>query len=72
MSRPRKVSVTIDGHPTSLSLETEFWDAFVTLCAEDGARPGARLAEIDRHRDGGLSGAVRLWVLERLRRPGSG
>ena len=68
MSRPRKISVMIDGHSTSLSLEAEFWDAFVALCAADRRRPSERLAEIDRDRDGGLSGAVRLWVLERLRR----
>jgi predicted DNA-binding ribbon-helix-helix protein len=67
MSRPRKISVVIDGHPTSLSLEPEFWDAFVALCESDGSRPVDQLATIDRDRDGGLSGAVRLWVLDQLR-----
>jgi predicted DNA-binding ribbon-helix-helix protein len=67
MSRPRKISVVIDSHPTSLSLEPEFWDAFVDLCKKDGTRLADGLAAIDHERDGGLSGAVRLWVLKRLR-----
>jgi predicted DNA-binding ribbon-helix-helix protein len=67
MSRATKVSVSIDGHRTSLSLEPEFWDAFRALCRSEGVRPSERLAELDRARDGNLSSAVRLWVLARLR-----
>lgn len=66
MSRATKVSVSVDGHRTSVSLEPEFWDAFRALCRADGVRPAARLAELDRAREGTLSGAVRLWVLARL------
>ncbi len=67
MNRATKVSVSIAGHRTSISLEPAFWDAFRALCLSEGVRPSDRLAEIDRERDGNLSGAVRLWVLARLR-----
>ena len=63
-----KVSVTIGGHRTSLSLEPAFWRAFAELCRAEGRSRAAVLAEIDGARRSNLSSAVRLWVLERLRR----
>ena len=66
MSRAAKISVTIDGHRTSISLEPEFWSRFGRLCGDLGQSRTAVLAEIDRTRDGPLSGAVRLWVLAAL------
>jgi predicted DNA-binding ribbon-helix-helix protein len=67
VSEPRKISVSIRGHRTSISLEPEFWAAFRELCARDGRPMADAIIEIDRTRDGNLSGAVRLWVLARLR-----
>ena len=66
MSPPRKRSLTLRGHRTSVSLEPEFWRAFRRLCDQAGASPGETLAAIDGNRDGNLSSAVRLWVLARL------
>jgi predicted DNA-binding ribbon-helix-helix protein len=65
----RKYSVRISGHPTSISLEPEFWAAFERIAAKRGATPGALITEIDEARDGGLSSAVRLFVLAELERP---
>ena len=62
----RKISVSLRGHRTSISLEPEFWDSFRSLCRNDGRRPSAVLAEIDATRRENLSSAVRLWVLARL------
>lgn len=68
-SRPVKRSFSIAGHRTSISLEAAFWDAFRELCQEDGVAMAAMLAEIDRERGSaaGLSGAVRVWILQRYR-----
>lgn len=68
-SRPVKRSFSIAGHKTSISLEAAFWDAFRDLCQEEGVALAARIAEIDRGRGAaaGLSGAVRVWILQRYR-----
>ena len=68
MSRPRKRSFKIDGHPTSLSLEQPFWDALQDIAAVE-KRPVSRLiSDIDASRGGsGLSSAVRVWLLAHYR-----
>jgi len=68
--RPRKRSFIIAGHPTSISLEDAFWSALKELAAARDQPVRALIEEIDRARDadhGGLSGAVRVWVLEQYR-----
>lgn len=69
LGRPVKRSFSVAGHRTSISLEAAFWDAFRELCAEDDITMAARLAEIDRVRGStaGLSGTVRVWILQRYR-----
>ena len=67
MSGLRKISVSIRGHRTSISLEPEFWTAFRALCARENRTPANVLVEIDSTRTGNLSSAIRLWVLARLR-----
>lgn len=68
MSRPVKRSFTIDGHRTSISLETAFWAALKDVAREQ-RMPVARLVQaIDRERGGGgLSSAVRVWLLDHYR-----
>jgi predicted DNA-binding ribbon-helix-helix protein len=63
----QKISVSIRGHRTSISLEPEFWAAFRELCARDQRPLSEALVEIDGDRVGNLSSAIRLWVLARLR-----
>ena len=68
-ARPKKHSLTLRGHRTSVSLEDEFWDAFREIAAEDGRAINDLAAEIDEMRgeDCGLASAIRLYVLRRLR-----
>ena len=66
-ARPRKRSVTIAGHHTSLSLEQAFWDALASFARDDGISVNALLTDVDRGRKANLSSAARVYVLERLR-----
>jgi len=63
----RKRSVVIAGHPTSVSLEPEFWDALKELAARRGLSTAALIAEIDRGRDRNLSSAIRVHLLNEFR-----
>jgi predicted DNA-binding ribbon-helix-helix protein len=75
MAKPRnKRSIMIAGHRTSVSLETPFWEALGDLARKDRRSVAAIIGEIDKTRGKGttetsLSAAIRLYVLERLRRP---
>lgn len=67
MSRPKKHSLTLRGHRTSVSLEDEFWAAFKDIAARDGRGINDLAAELDETReDIGLATAIRLFVLRRL------
>ena len=68
----RKHSVVIAGHRTSISLEAAFWDRLRRIAAADGCSVAALVAEIDRRRTGNLSGAIRVFVLQRTERDGQG
>ena len=63
----RKRSVSIRGHRTSLSLEEAFWDELSDSARSRGISVAALITEIDRTRTGGLSSAVRLFILEDLK-----
>ena len=66
----RKRSVTIDGHRTSISLEDAFWTELASIAAGRRLSLNALVAEIDRARGatGNLSSALRLYVLDELRK----
>jgi predicted DNA-binding ribbon-helix-helix protein len=68
MGAVRKRSVSINGHRTSYSLEDAFQQALEQIAAERGIAPATLVAEIDAkpRREGGLSSALRLHVLESL------
>ena len=63
-SRVQKRSIRIAGHATSVSLEQAFWDRLQLISAARGVSINGLIAEIDRHRTGNLSSAIRLFVLE--------
>jgi predicted DNA-binding ribbon-helix-helix protein len=64
----RKRSITIAGHPTSVSLEDAFWDALGEIAAERGMSISDLVSETDiLPRGGGLSSALRLLVLNHYR-----
>ena len=62
--RPRKRSLTLRGHRTSVSLEDDFWAGFRTLAALQNRPLNDLAAEIDAARDPetGLATAIRLYV----------
>ena len=66
----RKRSVSIDGHRTSVSLEDAFWAELAAIARERGLSLNALIAEIDhlRNAPGNLSSALRLYVLDELRK----
>jgi len=59
---PRKRSVVIAGHRTSLSLEEPFWRDLGAIARRRGQSLNALVAAIDAGRDGNLSSALRLFV----------
>ena len=67
---PRKRSVLIAGHATSISLEPMFWDAFEAAARERGSTINALVAEIDAarldsKRPPNLTSAIRQWLFSR-------
>ncbi|HMT42226.1 ribbon-helix-helix domain-containing protein [Sphingorhabdus sp.] len=73
---PVKRSVTISGHQTSISLEPLFWDMLKAASDETGLPVNALVAAIDNERlasptPSGLAGAIRIWLVERLRAGGA-
>jgi predicted DNA-binding ribbon-helix-helix protein len=61
----RKRSVNIAGHRTSFSVEEVFWRHLKSFAAADGLSLNALIEQIDKGRQGNLSSAVRVYVLER-------
>ena len=66
----RKRSFTIGGHQTSLALEDAFWNELTALAKTRRLSLSALVAEIDNKRgeSGNLASALRLHVLEALKR----
>ncbi|MBB4284696.1 ribbon-helix-helix domain-containing protein [Roseospira goensis] len=70
----RKRSITIAGHPTSVSLEDPFWDALRDIAAAEGRTVADIVTEVDAARAAGphgprlnLSSALRVHVLAHYR-----
>lgn len=65
---PRKHSLSLRGHRTSVSLEDPFWAEFRRVAAAEGRALNDLAAEIDAARDPGigLASAIRVFVLERV------
>jgi predicted DNA-binding ribbon-helix-helix protein len=67
---PRKRSVTVAGHETSIALEPIFWSALETAAAEQGLPLNALIARIDAERleqspPANLASAIRQWLFAR-------
>jgi predicted DNA-binding ribbon-helix-helix protein len=64
-----KRSFSLKGHRTSISLEAPFWDALKEAATREGLSLAALVERIDAERaNSGLSGAVRIWILDYYRR----
>ena len=74
MNRPKKRSLTLRGHRTSVSLEDEFWQALREIAAGTNRPINSLVATIDEERglDIGLASAIRLFVLAHFRQGTSG
>ena len=71
---PRKRSVTIAGHETSISLEPMFWAALEQAAADVGKPVNALIADIDSARlearpIPNLTSAIRQWLFLQLLKP---
>ncbi len=71
---PVKRSVTIAGHPTSISLEPIFWDALERAAAAHRLPLNALIAQIDLARIGtedppNLASAIRSWLMAQVAGP---
>ena len=63
----QKRSLTIHGHRTSISLEEPFWMALNDIAKARQQSLASLVQMIDEDRDGGLSSAIRLFILAELR-----
>lgn len=68
-ARPKKHSLTLKGHRTSVSLEDEFWDAFREIATQKRLPINVLAAQIDADRgmEAGLASAIRIFVLQHYR-----
>ena len=68
----KKRSLSIKGHMTSISLEDAFWQELGRTAQKRGVSVASLVSEIDSTREGGLSSAIRLFVLETVKSDGRG
>ncbi len=64
----KKRSVIVGGHRTSVSLELFFWEQLRTFAAQRRISVNELVTEIDQQRSGSLSSAIRVFVLENVRK----
>ncbi|MEQ8194673.1 MAG: ribbon-helix-helix domain-containing protein [Rhodospirillales bacterium] len=65
--RLRKRSVMIAGHASSVSLEDAFWQELTRIAEARDTSLNQLITEIDQTRQGNLSSAIRVFVLENKR-----
>ncbi len=65
----KKISVSLSGHQTSISLESEFIDALHELALAQNKSIASIIAHIDDNRtpDTNLSAAIRVWILQQYK-----
>ena len=63
----QKRSLTIRGHRTSISLEEPFWIALNDIAKARQQSVASLVQMIDKERVGGLSSAIRIFILAELR-----
>ncbi len=66
----KKMSVSLSGHHTSISLEQEFINALREIASQRGESVASIIEHIDATRPPGtnLSSAIRIWVLQNISR----
>ena len=63
-----KISVSLSGHQTSISLEQEFFDVLQTIAKERGISVASIIKNIDESRlpESNLSSEIRIWILKQI------
>ena len=64
----QKISVSLSGHQTSISIEPEFFDVLQKLASDNNTSIAAIIKQIDESREPGsnLSSEIRIWILKQL------
>lgn len=65
----KKISVSLSGHQTSISLEEEFINTLKEIAKNKNKSIAAIISDIDSYRtpETNLSSAIRVWVLNNLK-----
>ena len=63
----KKRSLQIMGHSTSISMEDEFWSVLKEIAESKKTTIQELITQIDLHRAGNLSSAVRVFILNNLK-----
>ncbi len=58
-----KHSITINGHSTSITLETDFWLSLKDIATSQNRSVNALIAELDQAQPDNLSSALRVYIL---------
>lgn len=63
-----KISVSLSGHHTSISLEPEFFSVLKTIAEKRGVSVATLIQQIDslRKPDSNLSSEIRVWILKEV------
>ena len=63
-----KISVSLSGHQTSISLEPEFFEVLQKLATDRKTSVAAIIKSIDESRKAGsnLSSEIRIWILKQI------
>ena len=63
-----KISVSLSGHQTSISLEPEFFDVLQKIAKQRNVSVTTIIKEIDEQRlpETNLSSEIRIWILKQL------
>ena len=64
----KKHSVLLFGHATSFSLEDEFWLELKQIAKQKRTSVLSLIKELDEKRQGNLSSAIRVFVLNELKK----
>ena len=59
-----KKSITLKKHRTSLSLETEFWQALYKIAENEKSSIQSLISEIDINRKSSLASSTRVFILQ--------
>ena len=64
----KKISISLSGHQTSISLENEFFNTLQNIAKQQNKSVAAIIKEIDEHRNpkSNLSSETRIWILKQI------